>query len=96
MPKDKSYYNYESDESESNESESEEVNEVKEESVVEIDHTIYANKVVESDGKPSDLDESEFIYHPEDGSISYRVDENGCQKGYEWDKKLGRCIPIQK
>src|ERR1051326_5408887 len=57
--------------------------------IIEVDPETFKAK---EKGKP-ELDESEFVFHPEDGSVSYKLDKDGCQKGYHWDKNLMRCVP---
>src|ERR1051325_1376752 len=46
--------------------------------IIEVDPDTFKAK---EKGKP-ELDESEFVFHPEDGSVSYKLDKDGCQKGY--------------
>ena len=43
------------------------------------------------DPREADLDTERFVYNI-DGSISAKVDENGCPYGFHWDHDMGRCV----
>lgn len=66
--------------------ESEEIAEEKEQEMVSINATEFETET------KSDIDTERFVYHPEDGSVSIKVDDNGCPYGTHWDGVLGRCV----
>lgn len=40
--------------------------------------------------------DDEFTIDPRTGSKTFKLDENGCRKGWKWDANLGRCTPSQE
>jgi len=40
--------------------------------------------------------DDEFTIDPRTGSKTFKLDENGCRKGWKWDNDLGRCVPTQE
>lgn len=77
---------------ESTEESTESVNEI-----IVIDPEVFGVPVSETDESKTDnrpiIDEERFIYHPEDGSITHRLDKDGCPYGYFWNELKGRCSP---
>lgn len=52
-------------------------------------------KVLEEEKLINEIDD-DIVIDPLTGSKRKRLDEHGCQKGFEWNSILGRCTPIKK
>jgi len=65
--------------------------------IVVIDPETFGVSVSETDESKTDnrpiIDEAKFVYHPEDGSVTHKLDEDGCPQGYFWNELKGRCSP---
>src|SRR5688500_1714459 len=41
------------------------------------------------------IDNDEFTLDPFTGGKTFKLDENGCRKGWTWNYELGRCVPVE-
>lgn len=53
-------------------------------------------KIIKSFEEGSTENDDEFTIDPRTGSKTFKLDENGCRKGWKWDNELGRCVPSQE
>ena len=54
------------------------------------------NEAINSFEESNPEDDDEFTIDPRTGSKTFKLDENGCRKGWSWSDELGRCVPSRE